>query len=150
MLKTIKRIICPVDVYDFQPEVAEYALTLSNALGAEITVVYVQEPSTSRYFGKGGLACPSFAKEEEARRRAETKMKGIISGFFNPRMGSGEVLLGQTTDQIVRIADECSADMIIMTNHGRPRLNRVLHTSATNKVLASTKKPVLVIQPLGG
>lgn len=150
-MKTIKRIICPVDVYDFQPEAAEYAMTLANALEAKITVLYVMEPVSPHYYGEGyygeGGPFSPFAEEKTAMQRAETKMEEIMTHFCNICQDKREVVLGQAADQIVRIAEEASADMIIMASHGRSAWGRAIHGSVTNKVLANTKKPVLVIYP---
>ncbi|MDL2209531.1 universal stress protein [Desulfovibrio sp. OttesenSCG-928-O18] len=148
-MKIIKRIICPVDMYDFQPEAAEYATTLAEALGAKITVLYVMEPLPSQYYAEDGPIPPTFAEEEEAKRRAEAKMPEILSTFFNASVDKGIVVLGLAADQIIRVAEESSADMIIMASHGRSALGRVIHGSVTNKVLANTKIPVLVTKPAG-
>lgn len=146
MLKATQRILCPVDIYDFQPEAAEYALTLANALDAEITVLYVLEPLPPRYI-VDGVSIPAIAEEEAAKRKAEIKMSKVLREFFTPRAGKGEVVPGLAADEIVRVAGECSADMIVMASHGRSVLGRAIHGSVTNKVLGSTKIPVLVIQP---
>lgn len=149
MLKTIKRIICPVDVYDFQPEAAEYAMTLANALDAKITVLYVFEPLPSRYDGYGYTINPS-EQGKTMTQKAEAKMSEILSEFFNSSVAKGEVVLGLAADQIAKVAEESSADIIVMASHGRSALGRVIHGSVTNKVLADTKIPVLVITPSKG
>lgn len=148
MLKTIKKILCPVDVYDFQPETAEYAIMLAEALDAEITVLYVMEPLPPRFYGEGGAIPSSFDEEEAAKRKAEAKLDTIMTTYFgNISQDKGKVALGQAADQIGRIAEESSADMIVMASHGRSVLGRVIYGSVTNKLLANTKTPVLVIQP---
>lgn len=148
MVKTIKKILCPVDVYDFQPETAEYAMTLTEALDAEVTVLYVVEPLPPRFYGEGGTIPLSFDEEEAAKRKAKAKLDEIMTTYFgNVCQDKGRVVLGQAADQIVRAAEESSADMIVMTSHGRSVLGRVIHGSVTNKLLANTKTPVLVIQP---
>lgn len=150
MLRTIKKILFPVDVYDFQPEAADYAMTLAKAFDAKISVLYVMEPLPPRYHSEGGAIPLAFVEEEEetALRRAEEKMAEILADCFNACADKSEVLLGQAAEQIGRIAEECSADIIVMASHGRSILGRVIYGSVTNKVLANTKVPVLVIQPL--
>lgn len=148
-MKTIETIICPVDVYDFQPEAAEYAIALATALDANITVLYVMEPIPPRYFGEGGPIPPSFAEEEAAKQRAEAKMAETIAAHFCAIcQDKGVVVFGRAADQIIRITEECSGDMIVMASHGRSLVGRVIHGSVTNKVLADAKVPVLVIPPM--
>lgn len=135
-MKTIRKIICPVDIYDFQPETAEYALTLAGALGAEITVLYVLEPLPPRY--------TIHYAEIEMEQKAKAKMAEIIHHFLQDK---GRIVTGDAAGEIVKIAEECSGDMIVMASHGRSVLGRAFFGSVTNKVLASTKIPVLVIHP---
>lgn len=146
MLKPVKRIICPVDVYDFQPETAEYAVTLAAALDAKIVVVYVMGPVPLHIIGEGKLL---FTPNEEKalKQAAEAEMAKILSGYFGECADKGEVLLGQPADRIVQFAEECPADMIIMASHGRSALGRVIYGSVTTRVLANTSIPVLVIPP---
>lgn len=139
-MSTIKKIICPVDVYEFQLEVAEYAMTLANALEARITVLYVLEPLPPR-------CLPSVADEEEAKRKAEAKMAEVMTHFCRICQAEGEVVVGHAADKIIQIAEEHSGDMIIMASHCRTLVCRAIHGSVTNKVLANTKIPVLVIPP---
>lgn len=146
MSKAIKRIVCPVDVYDFQPEAAEYAVMLAEALDSKISAVYVMNPVPLHLVGEGKLLL-TLAEEKEMTQAAEVKLGGIISGFFSPYADKGEVVLGHAAEQVIRIAEESSADVIVMASHGRSALGRVIHGSVTSKVLAGTKIPVLVIQP---
>lgn len=147
-VRTIKRILCPVDVYDFQPEAAEYAMALADALGAKITVLYVFESLPPHYLVEGyAILPPSAAENEEAKRKAEAKLEQLLSSFFNSRMEKGEVLFGHAAAQIVQIAESDSADMIVMASHGRSLLGRAIYGSVTTKVLANTNIPVLVVHP---
>lgn len=148
MLKTIKKILCPVDVYDFQPGSADYAITLAEALDAKVTVLYVMEPLPPRFYGEGGAIPPSFDEEAAAKLKAEAKLDEIVNTYFsNVCQDKGIVALGQAADQIGRIAEEDSTDMIVIASHGRSALGRVIHGSVTHKVLSNIKTPVLVIQP---
>lgn len=148
-MKAIKKIICPVDVYDFQPEAAEYAQTLAIALGAEIFLVYVMEPLPTRFMGDGyAVSLNDYEEhEKEAKQKAEAKLAKIIALFVNGCQVDGEVLRGQAADKIIQAAGEHSADMIAMVSHGRSFWGRAIHGSVTSKVLANAKIPVLVINP---
>lgn len=152
-MSMVNKILCPVDVYDFQPGTVEYAVALAAALNADIIVLYVIEPLPPYYYGEGyygesGNIPSPLAEEEAAKRNAKAKMAEIMTTYFcNVCQDKGEVVLGNPAEQIVSVAEESSVDMIVMASHGRSILGRVIHGSVTNKVLANTKIPVLVIPP---
>lgn len=144
-MKTFKRIICPVDVYDFQWESAEYALSIATAFDAKISVVYVMEPVPLRYIGEVSL--PSFDEEKRLKQQAEAKMAEIMTHFCRICQDQGEVVIGDAADKILQIAEEHAGDLIVMASHCRTLVCRAIHGSVTNKVLANTKIPVLVVYP---
>ncbi|SBW02888.1 conserved hypothetical protein [uncultured delta proteobacterium] len=144
-MKPIKKIICPVDVYDFQPEAAEYALTLANALEAKILVVYVLEPVPPRYIE--GYAFRIEAEEKKMLQNAETKMAEVMSHFCSICQDKGEVVVGYAADKILEIAKDRDGDIIVMASHCRSLVCRAVHGSVTNQVLANSNIPVLVVYP---
>ena len=54
-------------------------------------------------------------------------------------------MAGQAGDAIVALADEGAYDMIVMGTHGHSALGNVVMGSTATRVLARTKKPVLLI-----
>jgi nucleotide-binding universal stress UspA family protein len=57
-----------------------------------------------------------------------------------------ELVEGDPVSQIVRLADEGGADVIVMGSHGRRGLERLFLGSTTEGVLRSCTVPVLVIR----
>lgn len=144
-MKPIKKIICPVDVYDFQPEAAEYALTLANALEAKVLVIYAVEPVPPRYVE--GFSFRMEAEEKQLRQKAEEKMAEVMSHFCSICQDKGEVVVGYAADKILQVAEERGGDMIVMASHCRSLVCRAVHGSVTNQVLANSNIPVLVVYP---
>jgi nucleotide-binding universal stress UspA family protein len=58
---------------------------------------------------------------------------------------SGCHAVGHPGDEIARLADAQAVDMIVMGTHGHSALAGVVMGSATTRVLARTKKPVLLV-----
>lgn len=54
---------------------------------------------------------------------------------------------GRPAEEIVRYADQHSADLIAMSTHGRPELVRMLLGSVTDRVIRTSPVPVLVVHP---
>lgn len=66
------------------------------------------------------------------------KEKGIS---YRPIYAGGDVAA-----QIRAHADDCKADMIVMGSHGKSAVAGLLLGSVTNKVLAMTRTPVLIVR----
>lgn len=145
-MSAIKRIICPVDIYKFHQEVAEYALGLADSLNAKIFAVYVLEPiPLSVVVNMPALLEDDY--EQTMLRSAEERMKEIISRFFRDDQDEGRIAVGHAADEIAEIAAQLSGDLIVISSHCRTVLCRALYGSVTNNVLAKAKIPVLVLRP---
>ena len=56
---------------------------------------------------------------------------------------SGEVLAGDPVDEIVRVADDRDADMLIISTHGAKGLEKILLGSVTERVVKRVHCPIL-------
>lgn len=142
-VSAVKKILCPVDLYHFLPEVAEYALNLAESHNAEIHVLYVLEPIPSILAANLHILVDDF--EEKLRQYAEEKMAEILSLHFISGRVKGSVVFGQPADEILKFAEKTQDNLIVMASHCRTALCRAAHGSVTDKVLANAKKPVLVV-----
>lgn len=144
-MRAIKNIICPVDVYHFVPEVAEYAMTMAASFDAKITVLYVLSPIPAAI----GINLHVFAPdlERDLERYAKSKMAEILSRYFNVGRDKGTVVSGEPADEIVAIGENTPDGLTIMASYCRSFTCRTLHGSVTTNVLALSKKPVLVLRP---
>jgi universal stress protein A len=59
---------------------------------------------------------------------------------------SREVRQGQSAEEIVRLATERKADLIVMGTHGRTGLARLLAGSVAESVLRTAPCPVLAVR----
>ena len=55
------------------------------------------------------------------------------------------VLQGKPADEIVKLADEKNADLIVIATHGESGWQRFLFGSVTEKVVRTTSRPVLTV-----
>lgn len=82
--------------------------------------------------------------EEETKRRLthlvnELKEKGVAPEF--------KVVFGRPAEQIIKVAEEESCDLIAMSTHGRNALGRGILGSVTDNVIHHINIPVLTITP---
>jgi nucleotide-binding universal stress UspA family protein len=78
---------------------------------------------------------------EEARTRLQDLMRGAFHGTWEV-----EVAVGHPADTIVRVAQQRSADLIVMGTHGRTGLQHVLLGSVAEKVVRLAPCPVLTVR----
>lgn len=142
----IKKILVAVDLSAQSSTVADYAVCLAKALGAEIMAVYIA-PSLSQYVG---FHVPASSIENfvgEVVSGAEKSMESFVAEKFPGVKAKGKVVSGYAAEEILAQADECKADMIVMGTHGRAGLDRILFGSVAEKVVKTSKIPVLTVRP---
>ncbi|MBU1003895.1 MAG: universal stress protein [Proteobacteria bacterium] len=145
-MATIKKILCAVDFSGSSAQVAGYATELGKSLDAEVVVLYVA-PSLNQYVG---FHVPPSSIENFVGGivdGAEQTMEQFIQDNFEGVQASGRVVTGYAAEEILGVAKEIGADMIVMGTHGRRGIDRILFGSVAEKVVKSAEKPVMTIRP---
>jgi nucleotide-binding universal stress UspA family protein len=95
----------------------------------------------------GGSVFP--AQPEVVRRdlsdEALTQLRDLAANAFRGPWEAA-VAMGHPADTIIRVAQERSADLIIMSTHGRTGLQHVLLGSVAEKVVRLAPCPVLTVK----
>lgn len=144
-MKEIRKIIVPVDFLQHTNQVAEYALYVSQKLGAAIFFTHVVEEAHVY----GDFADPSL--ESYASRiaeHAEARMNRLVDTFKNNVSGcEGKVYRGDITDSIIQCAKEQDGDLIIIGTHGRKGLEKMWLGSVAERVVKKAPCPTLTFNP---
>ena len=82
--------------------------------------------------------------EADCRKRMENLIDDTRAA--NPEC-SGEVLSGDPVEEIVRVAEDMNADMVIISTHGAKGLEKILLGSVTERVVKRVHCPLLVMNP---
>lgn len=92
---------------------------------------------------------PLLSQPEVVRRdlgeEALTQLRDLIANAFQGQW-EVEVAMGHPAETIVRVAQERSADLIVMSTHGRTGLQHVLVGSVAEKVVRLAPCPVLTVK----
>ncbi len=141
----IKNILCPVDFSEISSKVAAYSQTLSRVLDADVRVIYVV-PGFDQY---GTLTKLVFGKSmlSEIVTGAEKAMDTFIRDNFSMENVTAEVLQGYVPEEILNYAEKEGIDLIIMGTHGRMGVDRIVFGSVAEKVVKTSKTPVVTIRP---
>jgi nucleotide-binding universal stress UspA family protein len=142
----VKRILCPTDFSDSAAVAERQAAGLAGPLGAEIVFVHVatQAPLWRESLLTAELlgvfeAQRRWAEDALAKRAEALKAEGVTA--------RGVVKVGAPWQEIVRLATDEHADMIVMGTQGRTGLDRLLLGSVAERVVRNAPCPVLTVRP---
>lgn len=141
------RILCPIDFSPPSLRALEYATGLAAANGPGIIALNVIE-----LFAEGGgmreelaLDTPDF--RAELRRSALARLHEAVPEALRSRCPVAEtVVMGKGWKEILRVAFEEEADLIVMGVAGRSTADLLLFGSTTQHVVRQATCPVLTIR----
>ena len=142
---TIDRILCPVDLSAFSHHALRHALALAEWYRARITIFHA-------YSGPRSVLPPLLADDsvlspiqaEEVAEEVRRFCGASINGYEHVEILARD---GIATREIVELAEELPADLLVLGTHGRTGFERLFLGSVTEKVLRSTTVPVMTIPP---
>lgn len=144
--KPIKKILIATDGSEHTRRAVEYGIELAKSAGAKLYTIYVFD--TRAYDSLPESAPIDYAysllrQEGEAATGFVAEMAGAI-GLEAERV----ITEGHPADEIIKYAELNSIDLIVMGTLGKGGFNRLLLGSVANKVIRTSKIPVLVV-PMG-
>jgi nucleotide-binding universal stress UspA family protein len=141
---TVSRILCPIDLSEFSRRALSHALALAGWYEAELTALHVR-PRSVRPPGWGEeAALPVFEGllEGPAHDAALRRLVGEVAGEARVTTAFRD---GGVVAEIVRLAREWPADLVVMGTHGASGFERLMMGSVTEKVLRKAPCPVLTV-----
>lgn len=137
----IRRILVPVDLSTAALHQVQVARSLSKALGVSFLLTHVVEPLRSPLAVK---LHPGIARERQTRTEdALAELLGTVPRQLRPE---GLVAYGDAAEEIVKIARDRRAGLIVVGLHGSPMLGPHMG-SVTYRVLCLTDALVLALPP---
>lgn len=133
-----KRIVFPTDYSPPAQAALPWATALARSLGAKLLLTHVDERLPAYRLGPGysGVSEPGLqelVKELVAIQPSDAKVDC-----------EHRLLLGDPAQEIVQLAGDERADLIVMASHGRTGLARTLVGSVAEHVLRHAPCPVLI------
>jgi nucleotide-binding universal stress UspA family protein len=136
-----KRILVPLDGSMLAEQALLYAVTLARKLRAK--VILMTALARVERWAEGAASRPEDEAEEKAARHY---LQSRVSKLADLDVHAGaRVLWGPAAASICACADDDAADVIVMTTHGRSGLARWLIGSVSDKVLRTTRKPLVLV-----
>ena len=145
----VKRILIPTDFSETANLALEHAVKMARLLDSEITLLHVVSTFAFR------VNLP----EVEVDETQEAKLSGVIGSKLNSiaeeisqKEGlkvSTLITSGRIREEVVRVAEEIYADIIILGTHGVSGLREFFMGSNAFRIVSDAACPVLCIQESG-
>ncbi len=145
-----RRILCATDGSKRSTHAVKTAAALARGSDALLTLVHVTPDYRTPYYPDGVMIdwpsekdykrdCKAAADKVFAKDAATVQKEGAQAETMH--------LFGDSpADEILGAAKKLKADLIVMASHGRKGFEALLLGSETQKVLARTTVPVLVVR----
>jgi len=143
-----RKILVPLDGSKVAEGVLSHAKALAYSQGAELILLTVgANPALDFAFSDPGLAQSAIEEQEEHSKKyiAEIEEQLKAAGFKTSFL----LRIGSVAETILEVAEELQVDVIAMSTHGRTGPARWLLGSIAERVVHSSKVPVLLIRATG-
>ena len=141
-----KKILCPTDFSEPALAALERAEDLARHFSAELIVAHVIPPLPGPHLFPDPQAPLNFdvsLYQQELAIKAEHMLKELVS--YHKVETRNLVTTGEAAPEILRIAHQEHADLIVIASHGLTGWRRLVHGSVAEKVVRQATCPVLTI-----
>ena len=143
---SLKTILAPIDFSDFSNNALDVATDLASRLGAELILVNIVPaipdlPSSVSILKEG--------EYDQSLHDATAKRLSDLAASLSAKNIKVRTEIGTANDvgmEIVRIAEDEHADMIVIATHGMTGWRRFPFGSVAKKVVEQAECPVLVLR----
>lgn len=141
----IDHILVPIDFSETSEAALTYAIDLSEQLDADVTVLHVREPIYGM-MELGGPDVADWAEKLDVASRSELQRAVDRHQRARSRPLKTVMVAGIPYGDILRVAEEENADLIVMGTHGRTGLPHMLLGSVAERLVRSSPIPVLTVR----
>jgi len=144
----INRILIAVEDSPYSDQAIQYGMLLAKKLDAKIALVHADDiPVSTPYIAdpmlnETPLMIPEMMQiQEEASKNL---FKRIREEYSDTEI-STYTRIGKASSEILSVADEYKADLIILGTHGRTGLDHFISGSVSESVARKARCPVMII-----
>ncbi len=147
--ENIKKILIAVEDSPYSEQAVHYGLQLAQKLGSKVALVHADDiPVSTPYIADPMLTETPLMIPEIMQVQEEASKK--LFDRIREKYGEGTeiktfIRVGRAQDEILSVAEEYNADLIILGTHGRSGLDHFISGSVSESVSRKSKCPVLII-----
>jgi len=144
----LQTIVAATDLSDVGDRAVDTACRLAADHGGRVLLVHVIErPATPNPLYAHYLRMPAPEEEQRAVEAIDAALRERVPAALRARVPHEAIVpLGQPADEIVRLAADRGASLVVVASHGRGGLARVVLGSVSSRVAARAPCPVLIVR----
>ena len=143
------RILIATDDSECSKKALQHGLGLAKIMESSVALIHVIEPAAPTNYGADPLMGqqPIIIPEttEIQEENSKTMLDEISKGFQNVKEVFTFSRIGNPKQEILTVANEWAADLIIMGTHGRTGFDHFISGSVSESVTRRAPCPVLVV-----
>ena len=141
-----RTIVCAVDFSPASVKALDYALSLAQELPARLLLLHVLDWPAGRPIPRG-FELEAIAYRGKAEEDSRARLHALVPDDARAWCETEElVTAGRPHEDIVRLARDRDADLIVMGVHGRSAVNLALFGSTANQVVRHATCPVVTVR----
>ena len=141
---SMKKILFPTDFSTASDAALVHAENLAKQSSAELLILHIEEPPLA--YGGGELY---YGLPEPSSERILKMLSDVCPS--DPQLSfKHRLVMGDPATEIVRVAEEEQAELIVLGTHGRTGLSRILMGSVAEAVVRHAPCPVLIYREDAG
>ena len=145
----INRILIAVEDSPYSDQAIHYGMLLAKKMGSKIALVHADDiPVNTPYIADPMLSeTPLMVPEimEIQEQASKNLFKRIRDMYGDDIQIKNYIRVGRPQDEILAVAEEYKADLIILGTHGRTGLDHFISGSVSESVARRATCPVLII-----
>ena len=152
-LKHFEKILIAVDDSKYSHLAAAYGFELANKLNASVALAHINELPVAvnitgdPILGDSAMIMPELLDIQ--KEKAAALLQKIKSDFAKDKPVETFILEGNITSQIIEVAKDFDASLIVMGTHGRTGFTHFISGSVAEQVTRHAKCPVLIVPNKG-
>ena len=142
----IRRILCPVDFSDHSRRALDHAIAIARWYQSTVTALHVVSPAAVAAYAPGPVVLAPMVMTPVDRERFLVDTRAFIQAEAAPGVAVDAVIReGSAAAEILDLATDMAADLLVIGTHGRSGFERLLLGSVAEKVLRKARCPVLTV-----
>ncbi|MDB5960735.1 MAG: universal stress protein [Massilia sp.] len=144
-----KRILLPTDGSALSGAAVALAVDLARQWGSELVAVAVVQPALALPLSEAALTIDVAAETRQLLEDARRDVEAVAAAATAAGVRCATVTVSDQPihKALLDVARDRQCDLILMASHGRHGLSRLIAGSQTQKVMAESIIPVLVLRP---
>jgi universal stress protein A len=140
----IQQIVVPIDFSDCSKKALRYAASLAQRCGARLRVVYAVQ---GQYWSPDQVPVDMAAVESQVRTDVEAKLhEWAVNETVNSPAIAVTVRFGVAATEVISVAKEVGADLIVVSTDGYTGVKRAWFGSVSEEIVRQAPCPVLVVR----